>query len=217
MYYKTSDQERVKLGFCDHECNNGMHFCGLYETEQERDDIIIAYLRQGLIDEDMVLYTPTERSVEDFHQKFSEAFPNDKALLDNNPHLVINTADDLYYENGNFSPTRMNKNLNNFYMDSQKNKKTNIRTTAEMVWALEKKLDKRLLMAYESMLNYFVPGKSWMSICMYNLSRFDGKTIMQVLQTHPYSITKGGVVTKNPYYIHPDQWLAENASEYLIK
>jgi hypothetical protein len=70
-------------------------------------------------------------------------------------------------------------------------------------------------MAYEARLNYFIPGKPWMSICMYNLSRFDGKTIMNVLQTHPYTISKGGIVTKNPYYVHPDIWLAENAPEYL--
>lgn len=215
MYYKTSDQEQVNLGFHGHECNNGMHFCGLYETEQERDEIILAYLRQGLIDKDEVLYTPTERSVEDFYQKFSTQFPEDKSLLHDNPMLTLNTADDLYYENGNFSPIRMNVNLNAFYEKSQKEKKVNIRTTAEMVWALDNQLDKKQLMAYESRLNYFIPGKPWMSICMYNLNRFDGKTIMNVLQTHPYTISKGGIVTKNPYYVHPDVWLAENAPEYL--
>ncbi len=215
MYYKTSDQERVKLGFGGHECNNGMHFCGLYETEQERDEIILAYLRQGLIDKDHVLYTPTERSVEDFHQKFSAQFPEDKSLLNNNPQLTINTADDLYYENGNFSPIRMNVNLTSFFEESQKEKKVNIRTTAEMVWALDNNLEKKQLMAYEARLNYFIPGKPWMSICLYNLTRFDGQTIMNVLQTHPYTISKGGIVTKNPYYVHPDIWLAENAPEYL--
>ena len=79
MYYKTSDHERVNLGFGCHECNNGMHFCGLYETEQERDEIIIAYLRQGLIDDNKVLYTLSERTVEDFYQKFSDEFPGDKS------------------------------------------------------------------------------------------------------------------------------------------
>jgi hypothetical protein len=53
-----------------------------------------------------------------------------------------------------------------------------------------------------------------MSICLYNVSRFDGTTVMQVLQTHPYTISKGCVITKNPYYVHPDAWLAENAPEY---
>lgn len=215
MYYQTSDQERVNLGFGGHECNNGMHFCGLYETEQERDEIILEYLRQGLVDHDRVLYTPTERTADDFYTKFGEKFPQDTSLLQDNPLLTLNTADDLYYENGSFSPLRMNKNLNKFYEESQKDKKVNIRTTAEMVWALEKHLDKKQLMAYESRLNYFIPGKPWMSICMYNINKFDGKTVMQVLQTHPYSISKGKVIVKNPYFIHPDKWLAENAPEYM--
>jgi hypothetical protein len=215
MYYKTSDQERIKLGFENHECNNGMHFCGIYETEKERDEIILGYIRQGLIENNHVLYTPCERTASNFYEKFIQEFPKEESMLYNNPLLTINTPDDLYYDNGVFSPMAMNQKLNKFYKESQKNKKINIRTTAEMVWALDKQLDKTKLMAYESRLNYFIPGKPWISICLYNISRFDGKTIMQVLQTHPYSINKGGVITRNPYYLQPDQWLAENAPEYL--
>jgi len=214
MYYKTSDQERINLGFGGHECNNGMHFCGFYETEQERDEIILGYLRQGLVDKAHVLYTPTERSADDFFNKFAEKYPEEKGLLHDNPLLTVNSAKDLYYQGGVFSPLQMNKNLDSFFTESQKDGKVNIRTTAEMVWALDMQLDKTQLMAYESRLNYFIPGKPWVSICMYNLSRFDGKTIMTVLQTHPYTISKGGIVTKNPFYVHPDQWLAANAPEY---
>jgi hypothetical protein len=214
MYYNTSDQERINLGFGGHECNNGMHFCGLYETEYERDEIIIGYIRQGLIDKAHVLYTPTERTSENFIKMFCVKYPEENELLDNNPFFTMNTAEDLYYHNGEFSPMRMNVNLNNFFIDSQKRGKINIRTTAEMVWAIDKMLDKTQLMAYESRLNYFIPGKPWISICMYNITRFDGQTIMRVLQTHPYTISKGGFITKNPYYVHPDVWLAQNAPEY---
>jgi len=214
MYYKTSDQEIINLGFCGHQCNNGMHFCGFYETETERDEIMLDYLRQGLIDRDHVLYTPTERSKDDFLNQFSEKFPHETHLIKENPLLTINTADDLYYQEGEFSPIRMNDNLDNFFVESQKNGEINIRTTAEMVWALDKHLDLTKLMAYESRLNYFIPGKPWISICMYNLTRFSGQAIMKVLQTHPYTISKGGMITKNPYYIHPDEWLEQNAPEY---
>jgi hypothetical protein len=213
MYIQTSDQERIPLGFCGHECNNGTHFCGFYETEKERDEIILGYLRQGLVDTAKVLYTPTERSEEDFLRAFSAEYPNEAFLTRDNPLFTINTAEDLYYQDGFFSPARMIANLDTFYTNSQAEGKRNIRTTAEMVWALDKNLDKKQLMEYESRLNYFIPGKQWISICMYNLSRFDGATIMQVLQTHPYTISMGGEVTKNPYYIHPDVWLAENTVE----
>lgn len=214
MYYKTSELEKINLGFYGHECNNGVHFCGFYETEQERDDIILSYLRQGLADKDRVLYTPTERSADDFVEKFSEKFPEEKGLLENNPGLTVNTAKDLYYQDGEFSPMKMNVNLNSFFEDSQKNGKVNIRTTAEMVWALDMKLDLTQLMAYESRLNYFIPGKPWVSICMYNLTRFDGQTIMKVLQTHPYTISKGGTIIKNPFFVNPDEWLSRYSPEY---
>jgi hypothetical protein len=215
MYFKTSDQDRINLGFGGHECNNGMHFCGFYESEQERDDIILGYIRQGLADKNHVLYTPTERTAEDFFEKFCEKYPTEKERLNSNPHFLVNTAKDLYYRDGVFSPLKMTSNLNSFFEESQKQGKINIRTTAEMVWALDMNLDKTQLMAYESRLNYFIPGKPWVSICMYNLTKFDGKTIMGVLQTHPYTIGKGSIITKNPYYTHPDEWLAQNAPEYL--
>jgi len=178
-------------------------------------DVTLGYLRQGLLDKARVLYTPTERSKEDFTRTFCEKYPGEEHLIHDNPHLTINTAEELYYQNGAFSPMRMNENLNKFYEESQIHGKMNIRTTAEMVWALDKQLDKTQLMVYESRLNYFIPGKPWISICLYNLTRFDGQTIMKVLQTHPYTLSQGAAITKNPYYIHPDEWLARNAPEYL--
>ncbi|MFP4053584.1 MAG: hypothetical protein ACLFV7_06955 [Phycisphaerae bacterium] len=35
-------------------------------------------------------------------------------------------------------------------------------------------------MAYESRSNYFIPGKPWISICLYNVTRFSGADIMNV-------------------------------------
>jgi hypothetical protein len=214
VYYQTSDQERIQLGFAGHECNNGTHFCGLYETADERDEIILGYLRQGLVDRARVLYTPTERNSADFALKFLASFPGQARLIEGNPDFTINTARDLYYQGGSFSPFQMNVNLNRFYERGRNHAGQSVRTTAEMVWALDLGLDKAELMAYESRLNYFIPGKAWISICMYNLTRFSGKTIMNVLQTHPYTICKGGSITRNPYYVHPDDWLAKNAPHY---
>jgi len=213
MHYRTSDQESITLGFGGHECNNGVHFCGFYETAQDRDDIILGYLRQGILDKAQVLYTPTERTAGSFTHEYRTRYPHDPELGDN-PRFVMNTAKDLYYPDGVFSPLKMTTNLDRFFEESQKNGKINVRTTAEMVWALDIGLDRIQLMAYESRLNYFIPGKPWISICMYNLTRFSGQLIMGVLQTHPFTVSKGGSITKNPYYIDPDEWLARNAPQY---
>jgi hypothetical protein len=83
-----------------------------------------------------------------------------------------------------------------------------------MVWALDAIPGVEHLMAYESRLNNFIEGKPWISICLYNLNRFSGATIMNVLKTHPYTIS-GGIITANPYYQEPEKWLSENAPQFL--
>jgi hypothetical protein len=90
----------------------------------------------------------------------------------------------------------------------------NVRGTAEMGWSLEKIPGIEHLMAYESLLNTFIWGKTWISICLYDVNRFPGSTVMKVLQTHPFVITGGGIF-ENPYFVHPEKWLAEHAPEFL--
>jgi hypothetical protein len=214
MHIQTSNQEKFKLGFGDYTCNWGLHMCGLYETEEERDKIIFGLFTQGCDDGNLQLYCPVERTANDFKEKFSLHNPKHSANLEDKNSFVINSAKELYYPDGIFSPKAMDTGLNNFYVESQKNGYRNIRATAEMCWALNAIPGVEHLMVYESRLNYFIPGKPWISICLYNMNKFSGSQIMNVLRTHPYAVNKG-IVSQNPYYVNPDQWLAENAPEYL--
>ena len=42
---------------------------------------------------------------------------------------------------------------------------------------------------------------------MYELARFEGYALADVLKVHP-KIMLGGMVLNNPYYIEPDEFLA---------
>lgn len=214
MHIKTSDQEKLNMGFGGYTCNWGLHICGLYETEAERDEIIFGFLHQGAIEKDKQLYCPEEHSREEFIEKYGKFYPECK----HHPHdpalFTIRGAKEFYYPGGTFSPLAMDKSLNEYFNESQKNGRRNIRATAEMVWALEAIPGVEHLMVYESRLNYFIPEKPWISVCMYNVNKFSGSTIMNVLRTHPYTIS-GGVITQNPYYQDPDEWLRQNAPEFL--
>jgi len=216
MHIKTSDQEELNMGFGGYTCNWGLHICGLYETEAERDEIIFGFLQQGALENDLQLYCPTERTEENFIREFGNFCPDCNKHVHNPDLFTINSAKELYYPDGTFSPISMDKGLNEYFEASQKNGKRNIRATAEMVWALEAIPGVEHLMAYESRLNYFIPGKPWISICMYNVTKFSGSTIMNVLRTHPFSIS-GGIITQNPFYQDPDEWLCENDPEFAIK
>jgi len=214
MKIKTSNQEEFQFGIGDYVCNWGLHIAGLYETEEERDDLIFGLLKQGVIDKDVMLYCPSERSEEDFHSKFDHFCPSCSESMKGNEDLSISSPKELYYPDGFFSPDAMDIGLDQFFVNSQKDGKRNVRATAEMVWALDAIPGIEHLMVYESRLNYFIPGKPWISLCLYNISKFDGSTIFKVLQTHPFTISKG-IITQNPLYQDPDVWLKENAPSFI--
>lgn len=216
MHFQTSDQEKLELGFGGYTCNWGLHIAGLYETETERDEIIMGFLHEGDLRNDLELYCPAERTGADFIERYSEKFPDCKEHLHDPSIFSINSAKELYYPDGTFSPVSMDKGLNEYYAKSQNHGKRNIRATAEMVWALQAIPGIEHLMAYESRLNYFIPGKTWISICLYNITKFSGSIIVNVLRTHPYTIS-GGVITQNPYYVDPDEWLRKYDPEFIVK
>ncbi len=214
MKLKTSNQPELDLGFGDYTCNWGIHIAGLYETEEERDEILLGYLHSGALAKDLQFYCPVEQSLAQFKESYRGRFRDHDGHLEDTALFSFSTARELYYPDGTFSPLDMDKGLNEFYAESQKNGPRNVRATAEMVWALEAIPGREHLMAYESRLNYFIPGKTWISICLYNVTKFDGATIMNVLRTHPWVINRG-VLTENPYFEDPDVWLKKNAPEFL--
>ncbi|MDA3851316.1 MAG: MEDS domain-containing protein [Spirochaetaceae bacterium] len=208
MYLKTSELEKMNLGFGGHSCNWGTHIAGLYETEEERDQIITGFLSKGLEEKDLGLYAPVEQTAQDMKDKICQCCSKVKDLVDDEQYIQFYSAKALYYPEGTFSPQEMDDNLRVFYDDALSNGPRNIRATAEMAWALESIPGVEQLMVYESRLNAFISGKTWISICLYNLKRFSGDIIMEVFRTHPYVINKG-VITENPFYEPPEIWLGK--------
>ena len=49
MHIKTSNQEKLDMGFGGYTCNWGLHICGLYETEIERDEILFGFFHEGAL------------------------------------------------------------------------------------------------------------------------------------------------------------------------
>ncbi len=120
MHIKTSDQPLLNLGFGGWTANWGVHMCGLYETEEERDDIIMGFLNRGGCDGDLQLYCPTERSHENFHEEYGIRFPECAHHLHDPNLFQILSASELYYPQGIFSPKAMDDSLNSFFPRAKK-------------------------------------------------------------------------------------------------
>jgi hypothetical protein len=43
-------------------------------------------------------------------------------------------------------------------------------------------------------------------LCLYDLDRFSGEVVVNVVKTHPQVLVQG-ILVENPYYIGPDEFL----------
>jgi hypothetical protein len=82
------------------------------------------------------------------------------------------------------------------------------RFVAQMEWALVDIPGIDEMMEFESRVNDVVPRYEDPVLCAYDLSKFNATTVMYALQTHPLVII-GGLLQENPFYVEPDQLLAE--------
>ena len=216
MHIHTSDMNEMTLGIGSYTCNWGTHICGLYETERERDEIISGFVCRGCADDDRQIYIHSEQTEEHFWDVLHSECPVCSASHENPGHLDVKEAGELYYPDGIFDPWMMDTAINAYFDYTQQEGPSNLRTIAEMAWALQQIKGVEHLFAYESRLNYFVKDKTIVSLCLYNTSKISGEMLMNVLRTHPYSIN-GGVVTVNPFYEEPDIWLSKNSPQFLNK
>jgi hypothetical protein len=76
-----------------------------------------------------------------------------------------------------------------------------------MSWAHRDKPGVEKIALYESALNRVMGNVPQVNVCLYDLSRCSGELIVDVLKTHPKAML-GTMVIDNPYYIHPDEFLA---------
>jgi sugar diacid utilization regulator len=86
-----------------------------------------------------------------------------------------------------------------------------VRAAGEMTWALRDLPGSEELFGYESELNRFLPRYPQVFLCLYDLDRFGGEMLVDVLKTHP-KVLVGGRVVDNPYYLEPEELLSAGAS-----
>jgi hypothetical protein len=82
------------------------------------------------------------------------------------------------------------------------------RFLAQMEWALVDLPGIDDMIEFETRVNYVVPKYDHPVICAYDLSKFGASTVMYALRTHPVVII-GGLLQENPFYVNPDELLAE--------
>lgn len=179
--------------------NVGDHICAFYRGREERDEVLVPYLRSGIDHGDPCICV------------LDSTDPREMAELTarGQGSLVLHSSEETYLQGGRFVPERML----DFWDSSARRLLAEagdavVRAAGEMTWALRDLPGVELLVAYEAELNRFLPKYPQTILCLYDLERFtDGEALLDILRTHPKVLMSGHVVD-NPWYVEPDALLA---------
>lgn len=186
------------MGFGEYTCNWGVHMCGVYDSDAERDDLICNYLHQGDVEGDLVRYMHADAARERISSEYARRFPDEAGHPGASDDFLLMPIRERYCATGRFDPLASLEAVRRV-RERARAEGRHLRSIAEMDWVLDGVPGSELLIPYEAHANSLFKQAPMVITCLYDLRRFSGATIMGVLRTHRFSIMRG-VIVENPYY-----------------
>jgi MEDS: MEthanogen/methylotroph, DcmR Sensory domain len=188
----------------------GDHVCALYMGDAERDEILFPYLRAGVRSGDKVICIVDQDDTASVRRGISDAGDIDACIQSG--QLQLHTSAQTYRRCA--GDRFRTEDMITFWDDSLSPAMSGgfrfARVVGEMSWALRSLPELDELSLYESEYNRFSSRYGLWGLCLYDLERFGGGIIVDVLKTHP-KILMGGMVLDNPHYLSPDEFLAQRS------
>lgn len=184
------------------------HLCLIYDTQEEQLAAALPYLRAGLEHGEKLLYLADENTAEDILKALRKRGTDVDHYLRKGALVVISKRD-VYSKTGGFDPD----SVIGFWAEAATQAKADgfpgLRILAEMTWTFGETGVPPRLLEFENRINHMYCDHDAAGVCQYNRAHFPPEVILGVLRTHPM-IVYGDVVSKNPYYVPPEELLKPN-------
>lgn len=198
---------RVSLGFTEEKFPAGTHICQIFNDDNERNDSLLKFLRSGLEGSEKAACF-SDKVDKEALAKLLEAHGVSMEEAITNGDLTLSGTDETYFEDNKFDPEQMLGNLMQLDEDSKAAGYVACRAIGEMNPKIQHVEGGSRLLEYESRVSLLLEEHPITTVCQYDATNFDGKTIMDVLKVHPMMIVRGSVV-RNPFFIPPEQFLKQ--------
>jgi hypothetical protein len=187
----------------------GDHVCAIYLGRQERDDIVLPYLRAGLRDGDKCLCIIDSSPLGDLLDRIGDKREIERYMA--SKQLEIHTASEAYLRKPPFSTEAMLDYWEATVGTAMRSGTYGFaRVTGEMPCEMRLLPDRTEFFRYEGALNWFAPRYPQAILCLYDLERFGGGFLVDLLRTHP-KLLMGGLILENPHFRAPEDLAAPPA------
>ncbi|QRK08192.1 MEDS domain-containing protein [Archangium violaceum] len=187
------------------------HIAAFFRSREEEFEVLRSYIREGIDSGEKAVHICDPSQKQD-HLRRLEAMGVPTSNCLRTGQLEVLGWNDAYLKEGRFDGDTMMALLEELVMTSRAEGFSRVRMMGHMEWVLEEKPGVARFIDYESRVNLLLNRLKQPAICVYDVSRFSGATIMDVLRTHPYALVDG-VVRENPFYVPPEVLLGSSPTD----
>jgi hypothetical protein len=184
------------------------HACAFFHSDDEEQQVLSPFARQGLAAGDRIVQiTNAKRQADRVRRLETDGINVGERIASGQLNML--PWESAYFRGGNgFNQGAMLSLIQEVLQEGRSSGFGMTRLWANMEWALEDLPGVEGLVEYETRLNQILPQYADVVVCTYDLKKFSAATVMDILRTHPQVIV-GGMLQQNPFFVPPDQFLAE--------
>jgi MEDS: MEthanogen/methylotroph, DcmR Sensory domain len=183
------------------------HICAFFDGMDEHYRVLGSFISEGFERAERAVHIIDPEQREDHLQRLSRAGIDVNGAIGHG-QLEVRPWQEAYVRDDRFDQDAMLGLIEEVLGTGGATGYRRTRLVAHMEWALLDKPGVDNLIEYEARLNYVLPKYDSPVICSYDLTKFGASTVMFAMRTHPVVII-GGLLQENPFYVDPDQLLAE--------
>ena len=175
------------------EIQSGAHVCALYSGPDERDRLLVPFVKEGLRhgDECVCLVDGLEPA----KVRLQDHVPADPGEPRPSGHLAVHAPSDVRPRAGEFSVGQAAAILAATLRASIDAEAARLRAATDLPWLNAPMAEQ--LFVYESAVNEVLADLPVLFLCMYDLKRLDPSTVVDVLKMHS-KVLLDGTVLDNP-------------------
>ena len=183
------------------------HICAFFNGMDEHYRVLESFIKEGFDNGEKAFHLVDPERREDHLRRLAEA-GIDVDAASTSGQLEVHPWEDGPLHGEHFDQDTWVAGFEEVLQSGPAAGYAKTRFVAQMEWALVDMPGIDEMMEFETRVNYVVPKYDDPVLCCYDLSKFKASTVMYALQTHPLVII-GGLLQENPFYVDPDQLLAE--------
>jgi MEDS: MEthanogen/methylotroph, DcmR Sensory domain len=183
------------------------HVCAFFNSEDEEYRVLLPFIKDGFERGDKAVHVihPEQRRA---HLARLVAAGIDAMAAQQSGQFELRNNTETYLQDGHFDPDRMLEVFEQLASGKARAGFPQSRIVCHMEWAADDRSHIDSLVEFESRVNDVWRRHDDAVICTYDLSRFGGDTVIDIMRTHPMIII-GGMLQENPFFVPPEEFLRD--------